>query len=117
MEANVDLICKLLDGMRIKHSYIGYRYIRDTIILGVKIDNAIKITELYKEVAAMNNSKWISVDRAIRYCLHSSGFDVTNKEFLLKIIDYLQVKNYSDLDVKDNVIFLKSIEKKREWYQ
>lgn len=78
-----------LEEQGIKHTNLGYRYLATAIVLGTESLPG-KIAELYEKIADMHDTSSLSVERAIRYSL--SKKETTNKEFIFKAVDRLEMK-------------------------
>ncbi len=89
----------LLDNLQIKANLLGYKYWITAVEIYLK-DNAIRITELYKQVAEKHNTTASRTERALRHA-HESKEEIVQ--------DYFNV-NYSI----DNSAFLALLTREME---
>lgn len=78
-------INKYLDNMGVKHTYAGYKYLVEAIMLGAERTHAIGIMKIYDQIAQIHNTKSSLIERAIRSAITSFG--LSNKEFISKAVD------------------------------
>lgn len=109
-------IISLIHEVGIPSHVMGYRYLKDAILITLQNHEAINaITKvLYPEIAAKNNTTPSRVERAIRHAIEIAftrgnsdfitslfGYSInpntgkpTNSEFIAVISDYLQLKHF-----------------------
>lgn len=85
---------RYLDSIGIKHANMGFRYLVTAIEIGSENPKLLyKVSDLYDEIAQLYDTNKSSVEKSIRYAVISSG--LTNKEFILRAVDSINMTNAS----------------------
>lgn len=96
-------LTNLLLQMGANTYHVGYRYLKDCVIIVMQKHGAVRsiVKELYTAVANVYNVSYANVERSIRHCIGSmwnkTRVEVINKAFGLNIFTHLDIPTNGQL--------------------
>lgn len=84
-------VVEYLDSLKIKHSNLGFGYLREAILGTLEGKYHGGVCSMYEDIGKKFNTTGSRVERAIRHAIFSSDIiEETNSEFIAKSADYLK---------------------------